>query len=701
MKSSLTLFLVSFCFFVSAQQNYMSVNDPQWWGQSDASIENVEIKVEAGITHANIQIAFDLFTEEPWYYNEDAQLEYVLGFIMDKDVVFNDSWLWIEDYISKGEIYEVNEGTQIYEDIVDRRQDPSILTKHSSTRYSLRVYPLFRDSTRRVMLSYQQPLDFSGRDAEILLPFHILYASYTTPENIKLSIHDSEHWSHFELDSDHYELTGDFNTVKEYSLTQLENIRIPVIRFMPFDDSKDVILGYESTNGENYFELVFYPEVEMTTDPRYIMVVLDHAGEPYQSSLTESEILDILENHLVDGLNDIDYVNICYNDFVTQFANASWVEATDDNVRELVSGIRSNGLDNQSRLRNILPDAINHVRNETEQIQLVLLSADVNSRNRTTAEEQFEQISSFVSERGINLTLSVVDYADRNRGFTYVNGTYYSGNLYLYSLLTQEYNGQLYSYEYGDHLTVRPEELFSNLPDQQVFYDLDLDVSNGFTYNKYTNIYTGPTLSPYKPIILTGRYVGEFPMELEFVSFADGNVKSQTVTIEEADAIPTYSQTSKILNGHYLLNNEFSGDNFTRNEVIAISTEERLLSAQTIFLCLEQDTTSISSGNTGEDNVVTSVEEKEVDQIEVNVYPNPFSVELNIEITNDVVSGEDVRVELYDARGQRLNVELIQEFSGDKIIVRWQPDGSIMPGVYLIRIASGSRVIQRKVVYLG
>ncbi len=161
----------------------MRIIDPQnqWW-QSNASIENVHIEMKSAGIFCETAITFDVKSSGSDFDNE-TPLEYIYDFSMPDDVVFNDSWLWIEDYISEGLIYEQSEGTAIYESIVDRQQDPLILAKSQNNTYNFRIYPLFDDSTRRVKLSYIVPFKSKNKSLESTLPLSFLKDSY---ENLRM-----------------------------------------------------------------------------------------------------------------------------------------------------------------------------------------------------------------------------------------------------------------------------------------------------------------------------------------------------------------------------------------------------------------------------------------------------------------------------------------------------------------------------------
>ena len=90
------------CFISLSMFSQMRIIDPQnqWW-QSNASIENVNIEMKPAGIFCETAITFDVKSSDSNFDN-DIQLEYIYDFSMPDDVVFNDSWLWIEDYISEG-----------------------------------------------------------------------------------------------------------------------------------------------------------------------------------------------------------------------------------------------------------------------------------------------------------------------------------------------------------------------------------------------------------------------------------------------------------------------------------------------------------------------------------------------------------------------------------------------------------------------
>ena len=111
------------------------------------------------------------------------QLEAVLNFSLPKNSIVNDSWLWIDSTIIKAKILDRWTASTIYENIVNRRRDPSILTKEGNDRYILRIYPLIMGASRKIKINYLVPGAWSPRDVQTLLPAEIFRSSLGgTPE---------------------------------------------------------------------------------------------------------------------------------------------------------------------------------------------------------------------------------------------------------------------------------------------------------------------------------------------------------------------------------------------------------------------------------------------------------------------------------------------------------------------------------------
>ncbi len=147
MKAHLTsvflFFLISF--LPLNAQNVNSIINPQvWWGAEDypGTIEDALITIDP--QGAYMEIGLYLTLSDDYHYNSAYDsLEIAIDFNLPKGAIVIDSWLWMLDdtTIVKADLYEIWKATQIYEDIVDRQKDPSILYQKENGNYQIRIYP--------------------------------------------------------------------------------------------------------------------------------------------------------------------------------------------------------------------------------------------------------------------------------------------------------------------------------------------------------------------------------------------------------------------------------------------------------------------------------------------------------------------------------------------------------------------------------
>lgn len=126
------------------------------------------------------------------FSNNGDSLEVVLNFTLPEGSILHDSWLWVGDDIIKAHIFDRWTASTIYEGIVNRRQDPSILFKNSATQYQLRVFPMANESTRKVKITWLQPATFLNNSTQLSLPFSLLKTSKNAVQDFNLLVWSDE-----------------------------------------------------------------------------------------------------------------------------------------------------------------------------------------------------------------------------------------------------------------------------------------------------------------------------------------------------------------------------------------------------------------------------------------------------------------------------------------------------------------------------
>ncbi len=95
--------------------------------------------------------------------------------------------------------------------------------------------------------------------------------------------------------------------------------------------------------------------------------------------------------------------------------------------------------------------------------------------------------------------------------------------------------------------------------------------------------------------------------------------------------------------------------------------------------------------------LITSTQNVKPSFFQIEVYPNPFSDELNFEF--ELPQAERVQLALYNPLGQQVARIVNQQLGQGKQRIQWRQPGAALPsGVYYYRLQIGERVVSRPVV---
>ncbi|MEM9667167.1 MAG: VIT domain-containing protein, partial [Bacteroidota bacterium] len=159
-----------------AQWANLRVLNPQNWTWGRATVEEALLSVQPHGAYLEYGLYLTISARGTTFFDADDLLEIEYLFQLPPGATFIDSWLWVGEEIVRAELRDVWSARQEYEDIVDRQRDPSILYKHED-HYELRIYPMRRDETRRVKLTYLLPASWRGSQLEAQLPTNLTSVS--------------------------------------------------------------------------------------------------------------------------------------------------------------------------------------------------------------------------------------------------------------------------------------------------------------------------------------------------------------------------------------------------------------------------------------------------------------------------------------------------------------------------------------------
>lgn len=197
---------------------------------------------------------------EMGFYNpQDKEVEGFQAFALNKGQVITGFQLELNGQYRDGSIEEKWKANNAYNSIVGKRIDPAILQMDWQYNYTLRIYPIAANNSRRVKiiitqameesidkLLYTLPLNFNKKTASFLLNIHVSGNTLPVCNN---GLIDKRNFT---------------NVPENFTLTYTENnieLNKPVSFYIPLNKNQP-LLCISKENNKNYFLLRYRPAVE-------------------------------------------------------------------------------------------------------------------------------------------------------------------------------------------------------------------------------------------------------------------------------------------------------------------------------------------------------------------------------------------------------------------------------------------------------
>ncbi|HSH20896.1 MAG TPA: VIT domain-containing protein, partial [Draconibacterium sp.] len=190
----------------------LRVGDPRnSWQTSQGTIEEASLTVAPKGLFMEYGLYLTFSSKGTKWTDVRDTLEVTLDFSLPENAMITDSWLWFGKDTIKAVLLDRWTASSIYESIVNRRRDPSILFKQSATQYQLRVFPMAGNETRKVKITYLVPVTWNKTNIAANLPMPILKTSLTLPTTFNVYTWEGEQWKNPEIVGDQSLLIQDEN----------------------------------------------------------------------------------------------------------------------------------------------------------------------------------------------------------------------------------------------------------------------------------------------------------------------------------------------------------------------------------------------------------------------------------------------------------------------------------------------------------
>lgn len=677
--------------------NSITVGDPRnSWYTYPGSIEEVSLSIhpKGAYLEYGLYLTFNA-KDSPWDQTNDS-LEVVMNFELPEKAIVVDSWLWIGEDIIRAQILDKWSASSIYEGIVKRRKDPSILTKTSATQYELRIFPMIGSEQRKVKITYLMPANWNRNSVEADLPMPIMLASHILPPHLNIFTWTDQTWKNPSLVSGEENLAftdavhPDFGFYKKAFIESHNFYRGARIRFdNPMKNG--VFLSRFNQETDGIYQLVLNPNHFIESDTRRkVAFLIDYDAS--NTNISQQELLNNLKAEMLNHLNPLDSFNLIFSNLNITRYSEDWVAATGNNILAAFGSL-NNPLSAYSNLPSLLGNGIDFVKNHGADGKIMLISNSDSYGEYSVANTLIKDLTALVDGK---IQIHIADYQSISVPYFYFNNQYFRGNEYLYTNLSRLTGSSFFRLLDGFSISQTIGDCFEHLSGAISSFDLHTDMDNGFCYSRY-NVSGNDNITYLNDVIVQlGKYHGTFPFTIEISGNYENNFFSYETQIPESAATESDTSLQQIWAGQMIREMEKnSPSNDLVNSIIYQSITERVLSVYTAFLCLE-DTTFICHFCADETELV-AVEDEDKDSLEELVaFPNPFFDQLKIKLFCEDPSKVN-ELAIYTPSGTLVhNFDLKDLHTGENLIT-WNAE-SLPPGMYFIIVRIGGKTRSFKLV---
>ena len=702
--------------YLQAQQaNAYIINPDNPWNQAPCTIEEATYVLQPKGFYTQVDM-YLTFSGRDAGFGPNDQIEVVLDFFLPEKAMVIDSWLWVEDQIIKAKILDRWTASGIYEEIVNRRRDPSILFKNSETAYQLRIYPMAGNGSRKVKISMLIPTEWTNSEVLTFIPTDILQTSSRPINKVSLRNFPEIGWTNlnvkefgdlkFQPQAD--SILGSFQEIAISSnvLNQSVTLSAPA----PFQDGIYVSkLG--KAQGNNYYQMAISPTTVFDlpkTQSRKVMFLFDY-GISY-STLSQDQLLQHVRVQLRNNLLPSDSFNIMLSSLTIAPLSDQWLPASAEVIDSVFNSLGSNPIANYQSIPSLLGSGIKFIQDQNSGGALLLFANSDNESNFEVANQLINDLIDLM--QGNIIPISIYDYQDFGFRSYRINNRRYRGNEYLYENLSRLTAGNLIrQYNNPAPYVENISSIMESISSYTGTLDLYTTLIQGFCYNRFNISGTTELVNLNKPILQIGKYQGDFPFVIEAAGEYDGILFGESIEVEGAAMIDADSLLEEMWAGNYLRSLEKSiQSNTTINEIVNRSISERVLSLYTAFIALEPslggEPCPECVDQSGTD-VTTDVDELGVDSLfQIQAFPNPFREKVIIQLTAaERLYLDDFRFSIFNTLGQEIYRFVdIPGGSNNEIRLEWdasnQSGQTVSEGLYFFTIQTPNQRVNHKLIKL-
>lgn len=700
--------------------SWLNVQNPHTWEKwGQGSIEEALLTIQPKGIYMECELYLTFSGRNNDFLPSDT-LEISYYFNLPAKSIVHDSWLWVGDSIVHARLIDRWSAWQIYESIVNRRRDPSVLYKEWGDYYSLQIYPMMGNESRKAKITFLVPAVWTAKSVSCPIPVDMLQASKIPLDKLRILVKESP-----EIQNPLIPVVPEavFKRIQDPDFGPCLETFLPgnyigfsqiYLSFSHFVDN-GIYLSTLENGKEGFYQMAILPsKFFQLNEPKKLLFLFDFEKKnEYQAS--GNQVYAELKNQLINYLGTNDYFNIIFSGPQPVMLSNTWIQATPDNLREVFAKLGNTPVQNFSNLQSLLSKAITFIQKTGNNGSMVLLA----NTDHYATNDSANMLMDFLKTFDPLPVTHVVDF-DNTYTWYFFGGRYFRGNEYFYTMLTRHTKGNYYQYNYWDNnIADMLGKIFEISGGRITSFDLHTTLKDGFCYGRFDINDAGQAIYLDKPILQVGKYFGTLPFVAELAGMYNGQPVIVRKEISAAQVLYSDSLLTKMWTGNYItsLENSWSYDNQIISQIVETSLANRVLSVYTAFLALEpgmeyrvEDPGNPNSTANGtkiftedgiytlndvrqDNNHATGIEEN---AIQTTISPNPFHNHTRITITiNDFRIAGNIKfsIGIYDIAGRKITEFDPRELFFNGIMsVEW--DGTdangrqLKEGIYYLQINS-------------
>ncbi|MBN1883802.1 MAG: VWA domain-containing protein [Deltaproteobacteria bacterium] len=455
----------------------------------------VPLEVKSHLVHTTITDQVSVTHVDEVFYNpNDMELEGTFLFPIPEGASITDFVLYIDGKPVSGEVLPASDARKIYEDIVRTMKDPALLEYAHRNLFTLKVYPIPANGTRRIELTYTETLaaDFGMISYNYPLNTEKYSSAPIDDVSVDVTISSSSPIRSVYCPSHDADIIRKNNgdVIVSYEDTRVLPDKDFLVYYSTGGDSLDAsLLTYKERREDGYFLLIVTPETEAEHTqhlPKDVTFVLDTSGSMKGDKLIQAK--NALE-FCIDSLNAEDRFNVIRFSTDIQRFTPSLVSADRENRSDALDFVDEMVARGGTNIHDALINAIDDGE-DTHRPHMIVFITD---GEPTVGETDNEKIIKSVT--GAN------DGASR----IFVFGVGEDINTHLLDKISQKNHGASDYVTPTEDIEVVVSNFFTRVS-SPVLSDVTIDVTGVSISDIYPQ--TMPDLFAGMQLIVAGRYSG-------------------------------------------------------------------------------------------------------------------------------------------------------------------------------------------------